>query len=118
MHEWTQRLRDADPLAWEPELSAFDVAIVRQRVIAISREPHETHASAWQAAVVLAAVAALAVAGTLFDSRHARSIDRAPVKVASEATATIRMRTPTTQVQFQTPGGTRIVWTINPDLNF
>lgn len=118
MDELTRRLRDADPTAREPELSAFEVAVMRQRAIVAAREPEARHPAAWQAAFAFGAIAALAAAATLFDSRGERSIDQASSSVASEGSATVHIQPPVTQVQFQTPGGTRIVWTINPELTF
>lgn len=118
MDELTRRLRDADPLARESGLSDFEAAVMRQRVTLLPREAETLHVSSWKAAVASLVLAAVAIAGTVFDSRAARSLDRASSSVAAEGTATIRVVTPTTQLQFQTPGGTRIVWTINPDLDF
>lgn len=118
MDELTRRLRDADPLARDPGLSDFEAAVMRQRVTLTPREAETLHVASWKAAVAAATIAAVAIAGTIFDSRAARTLDRASSSQAAEGTATIRVVAPTTQLQFQTPGGTRIVWTINPDLDF
>ena len=103
-------LDDADPLRREPELSESDAARMRTAVVNAARQSHVT-VRFWSGALAVAAVAVFAViAGTLggrnLPTRQVSS-QVAPV-VAPPSHAERR------QVQFATPGGTRIIWTLDP----
>lgn len=106
MNDLTTRLRDADPVRLEPGLSsdardAMRVAVVRAADTGAPRP------SQWRAPLALAAMAVLAVIGAAAAHRFADDHERGVAVVRSAAPAA-------TQVQFRTPGGTRIIWTIDP----
>lgn len=105
---WQQILRNHDPI--EP-LTADETAAIRRRVVAEAIRTKTSHAPVRRLAPVWAlggALTAAAVAGILV----ARTHPPAPV-AAPGPTASGDMR----QLQFATPGGTRIIWQFNPDFS-
>jgi len=106
---WLKRmLRDADPLAHEPPLSQADVQRMRRVVLTgVQTSPsRETlrHSAAW--AVAAAAIVATAVgAGRWSDAIHRQT----PAQTSETSEAVPR------QLQFATPGGTRVIWVFNPN---
>ena len=113
MTDIRDRLRDADPLHTDPVLSAEDIAAMRRRVLdAVPNTPDAV--TDWKRTLAIAAVVTV-IAGAGIDT--ARRTSRAePVRepAAPVPAATAPARTMKTQLQFSTPGGTRIIWTIDP----
>jgi hypothetical protein len=106
-----KRLRDGDPLADAPALAALDVQRIRRAVVAEAGRP----SPAWwpRPAVVAATVAATLGAGVVIGRQLPR---QEPIG----AGAVDRWEHPEPdrrQVQFATPGGTRIIWVIDPDFD-
>ena len=105
---WLKRtLRDADPVAHEPPLSQADAQRMRRVVLnAAQASPARTtlrRRAMW--AVAAAAVVATAVgAGRWSDVIHRQT----PVQPSEGGEAAPR------QLQFATPGGTRVIWVFNP----
>jgi hypothetical protein len=109
MTDIRDRLREADPLLNEPALSGDEVARMRRTILAAAPAPHDTSRLHWKKMLPLAAAVAL-IAGAGVDTarrtaRQAPAIATAPPAVAAGSR---------TQLQFSTPGGTRIIWTIDP----
>jgi hypothetical protein len=108
MMNWQQVLRDHDPV--EP-LSADETAAIRDRVVeeavrwSSSSVPVRRLAPVW---ALGGALTAAAIAGILV----ARTHPQASVAPAAER-ASGEMR----QLQFATPGGTRIIWKFNADFS-
>ena len=104
MTQWQQILRDHDHI--EP-LTADETAAIRRRVVAeAGRRPATVRrlAPVW---ALGGALTAAAVAGILVARTH-------PQTAAAPAASTPGdMR----QLQFATPGGTRIIWQFNPDFS-
>ena len=105
MTDWQQILRHHDPI--EP-LTADETAAIRRRVVAEAGRkamaPVRRLAPVW---ALGGALAAAAVAGILVARTH-------PQVAAGPAVSTPGdMR----QLQFATPGGTRIIWQFNPDFS-
>jgi hypothetical protein len=105
-------LGEADPLRREPELSESDVARMRSAVVNAARHS-QVAPRFWSSALAMAAVVVFAViAGTLggrnLPTRQASSQIEPAMAQPAHANAERR------QVQFATPGGTRIIWTIDP----
>ena len=101
----------ADPLRHEPELSASDSARMRQAVLAAI--PRETPSIAWwpRALAAAALVVLMVIAGTVSSRKKAVSIESGEAtKVAVPSEPPERR-----QLQFATPGGTRIIWTLDPE---
>jgi hypothetical protein len=107
--EW---LREGDPLAHTPEPSEPEVAAMRRRVIGAAAEP-PVRPLVWPKVLAVATVVMLmAVAGASSRRRapsHAADLPSRPH--AGEHRAMPR------QLQFATPGGTRIIWTFDPDFS-
>ena len=106
-------LRDGDPLADAPALPPDEVQRMRRAVVAAARQP----ASTWRPRPVMvgATIAATLLAGVLIGHRlpHAEPPARLPAGIAEHQTVEPVRR----QVQFDTPGGTRIIWVIDPDFD-
>jgi hypothetical protein len=107
-------LRDGDPVALEPEMSAADVQAVRRAVLAAlattdratSRSPGPLLAGA----AVAAALAAGVSLGLRTTAPRVSPIVTASTQ-ASDAEGAHR------QLQFASPGGTRIIWVFDPEFH-
>jgi hypothetical protein len=104
MNDLRSLLLKGDPIAREGGLSTADAAQMRARLLAAAWEPQM--ASRHGLAFALAAVLLLATVGS---SWYTSSI---PSDRSADAPAVGSQ-----QLQFSTPGGTRIIWTFNPDLH-
>jgi len=107
-------LRDGDPVACEPEMAAKDVRAMRRAVLAGIETPDRA-ASRWPGPLLAAAaVAAAIVAGVAVGLRtpapRTSPIGTAPTH-GSDAVSAQR------QLQFASPGGTRIIWVFDPEFN-
>jgi hypothetical protein len=109
MTDLRDRLRDADPLSAEPALLPEEITAMR-RTILQAVPPADVAPLRWKRALAIAAAALIAVAG-IDTSRRASTPQprteppRSPVVSAAN---------PRTQLHFSTPGGTRIIWTLDP----
>jgi hypothetical protein len=105
-------LDEADPLRREPELSDSDRARIRSAVVSAAGRSVQP-SPFWSGAFALAAAIVLTViAGTMSE----RTVRLRPVDVAdgpSESAAAVSAER--RQVQFATPGGTRVIWTLDPE---
>jgi hypothetical protein len=112
MSDIRDRLRDGDPLLGDPALPPEDVAAMRRRVLDAVREPRGA-AEPWmewkRTLAIAAALALIAGAGIDTARRAARTENRAAPRILPSAIAAAK-----TQLHFSTPGGTRIIWTIDP----
>jgi hypothetical protein len=109
MTDLNRRLRDADPVRLEPGLPLDTVAEMRRAVIVAAHSaPRRSFLESRQLA--LAACLGLAVVTGVVVAH------RVPSAPAGDAAGALTSPEPDqrTQVQFSTPGGTRIVWTIDP----
>jgi hypothetical protein len=103
-------LEAADPLRDEPSLSTTDARDMRRRVLVAAPAPVSI---AFPGALPVAAlVVVMLVAGIAAGRRFTPAgVPPAADDAASRLPADGERR----QVQFATPGGTRIIWTIDPD---
>jgi len=107
-----ERLRAGDPLAGATQPEAELLARLARRVAAL--EP-QLAAPAWRSLVVpLAVSATAAVAAIALLSADATRPAPAPEPAATGGAAADGAEA--RQVQFETPGGTRIVWVLDPNL--
>lgn len=108
MNDISTRLRDADPVRLEPGLTAESRDVIRRAVVAAA-DINVRPAAVWRQRFALAAMAVLTVIGATAAHRFAdtRERDTALMPDALPPAAS-------TQVDFRTPGGTRIIWTIDP----
>jgi hypothetical protein len=108
-----KQLRDGDPLADAPALPPLDVQRIRRVVVAEAGRPPTVWSP--RPLMVAATVAATLAAGVVIGQRLPR---QAPLGAGSvqrpDAGDAEKARR---QVQFDTPGGTRIIWVINPDFD-
>ena len=113
MNDLRRILRDGDP-ARGPEhegLSAADAAVMRRRVLNATSHP-DVARTPWQqplavAAMIVLTMAAGVFAGLRFSANEAVS-DPPGVSAPREAPR---------QLQFSTPGGTRIIWVFDPEFS-
>jgi hypothetical protein len=127
MTDLNKLLRDGDPLnpqntnkdEREPtELSPADVQVIRRAMLEAA-QTRPTTSSAWQRPLAWAAVAIVligvgGVAGHRINERvstEPRSVDTGWLAERSGSSGDINPR----QVQFATPGGTRIIWILDPN---
>ena len=112
-------LRDADPLRREEGLSQPAAADMRHAIVAASREASRP-AVWWPRPVMVAATVAVTLSagviiGRAFPVRETRAISAQPE--SSSSTAAVAANAQRRQLQFATPGGTRIIWVFDPDFN-
>ncbi len=113
MTDLTKLLRDADPLREDEGLSPADAQAIRRRMFA-AVQPEFFAIPAWQRPFAVAAVVALMVAVGVVTGRRMTSDEAIPPTVtrtastvpAGGSSAGSEMR----QLQFASPGGTRIIW--------
>ena len=95
-------LRDADPLAVEPDLSADDIRAMRRKVLSrVNVSGARRHEPPTLVVLTIAIAGALVIG--VFVGRHLAPPGAKP--------QTFERR----QLQFETSGGTRIIWMLNPD---
>jgi hypothetical protein len=101
-----KQLRDGDPLADAPALPPIDLQRIKRAVIAEAGRP----APPWspRPLMVGVTVAATLAAGVLIGERLPRQAPGSTERPGGEVRR---------QVQFDTPGGTRIIWVIDPDFD-
>lgn len=102
---WQSQLRDTDPAA-QGGLTERDVQAVRRTVVAAAREPGIVPA-AWPRPFAVAAMVILMIASGVVGGR--RLSPNPPSVAPAGGSASIERR----QLQFATPGGTRIIWTFD-----
>ena len=102
-------LRDADHVLEQPEMSELDAQVMRRVVIAAAGSA--TPRAGWRPAVWVAAAVAMAIAVGISAGRW-RPHDPAPTVGGggSDLTAGSPDREMRRQLQFATPGGTRVIW--------
>jgi hypothetical protein len=110
-------LTEGDPVRNEGELSPADASRMRRLIVAATAEPSVAR-TPWQRPFAVAAIGALvAVVGTI--AGHRRIVDPVPAPQATEPLAAIggsSIADERRQLQFATPGGTRIIWIFDQNL--
>src|SRR6185436_17148446 len=106
-------LIEGDPVAREPGLDEFHADAMRQRMLLEARMEREdfSRATTWwlRPIAVVGAVAACLVVAIVVGLRINTAGD-APAYVGRPVEG---RQAPTRQLQFATPGGTRIIWTFH-----
>ena len=103
-------LTEADPLRAEPLISEDDASRMR-RVVVSSASVGEPPGLFWPRAIAIAALVVLMVAAGTLGGRRTAPLEPRDATVGGEAPSAIDERR---QLQFATPGGTRIIWTLDP----
>jgi hypothetical protein len=109
MNDLRSLLRDADPVPREAGLSSQDVADLRREVLAAAAPAVPVRPVLWGRQFAMAACLTVMVLTGLVAAHRVRPV----VRDVPDATASTSDRR--TQIHFSTPGGTRIVWTLDPD---
>ena len=109
IHDLTNRLRDADPVPREPGLSPEAAANLRRAVVAAGRAA-TIHPVLWGRQLAIAACLTVMVLAGVVAAHRVPPATREDVSQAAASAGSDRR----TQVHFSTPGGTRIVWTLDP----
>lgn len=100
-------LRATDPLAREDGLSEAEVRTLRQKVVLAAVAPRPGW---WPGTVAVAGSVIVAlVVGAIAGIRLAPGLSESPRPTA--------IAQQSRQLQFETPGGTRVVWVLNPELD-
>ena len=112
MTDWRTRLRDALRDDEADSLSARDRLIMRRIVVeSVPAESKADESFLWWRPLAVGAVLALMVASGVIVGRRLPDADAEHAGVVQTLPDGGERR----QVQFSTPGGTRIIWTIDPD---
>ena len=114
MNDINRYLREADPVGREPGLTPEAVAELRRVVVKAAQQPAGASLGllALRTFAVAATAALIVGAGVVANRRPPAAVLTSGPTTAAPPAATER-----TQVQFSTPGGTRIVWTIDPSFH-
>ena len=119
MSELRTRLLDGDPLAHDAEMSVEDAGAMRRVVVAAVRRPVPDAVfwprPLWVAATIALTLSAGIIAGLRLSAPDSSAFQRLPntaSTIAASPAAGDRR-----QVQFATPGGTRIIWVLNAEFN-
>jgi hypothetical protein len=108
-------LRNADPLAREGELPPSAVTDMRHAIVAAARGA-EPAAAWWPRPILVAATVAITLVAGVTMGRWLPWRNARPAAVRPEASSAA-VSAPRRQLQFATPGGTRIIWVFDPDFN-
>lgn len=103
----------AGPLSEEPGLSAADVQAMRRSMLRAVAPPAPK--LSWPHAVVVAGLVAVTIVAGVAGGRRLPPRDAAVSH--QPAGAGMQRHDERRQVQFATPGGTRIIWTIDPNFH-
>jgi hypothetical protein len=109
MKTWQTLLREGDPAA-DAQLPAPDAQRMRRVVVAAAREPRPLPFSWYQPLAMAALVVIMIGLGALVGQRAEWEATR-PTAAGMHEGAERR------QLQFVTPGGTRIIWTFNSEFD-
>jgi hypothetical protein len=110
MKDWIAALREGDPAAAEP-LTRDAADAMRRLVVATAREERRPPVW-WPRALAFASVVALMVVASAIGARQIG--ERGQVATPGAAGAALESGE-RRQLQFSTPGGTRIIWVFNSE---
>ena len=105
-------IREGDPVARDPRLSEDESAALRRRVIHEAAGRTERRLRWREPLTLVGALALLMLAAVM--TEHARP---SAARTEAEALARPARSAERRQLQFATPGGTRIIWTFDPDFS-
>ena len=112
MSNLVTHLRDGDPLADTPALPPDEAQRIRRAILAAAGSPAPT----WRPRpILIAATVAATLAGGVLMGRRLPHDEGVFGRPAAGGDLQPVVEPPRRQVQFDTPGGTRIIWVIDPD---
>ena len=117
MTDWRTALRDVNARVDEEQLPADEAESIRRAVLAIaSTAAPEPKVWPWMRPMMVAAtVTAVIVAGVV--AGHRFDVSAPPPASPVVDAQTVQASVPNRQLQFLTPGGTRIIWVFNSELD-
>src|SRR6476660_96426 len=107
-------LRDGDPVALEPEMSASDIQAVRRAVLA-ALATTDRATSRWPGPLLAGAAVTAALAAGVFLGLRTPAPRVSPMEIAS--THASEAESAHRQLQFASPGGTRIIWVFDSEFH-
>src|SRR4051812_47869960 len=108
MNDLKTVLRDGDPVSREGGMEPDAVSRMRGAVVAVARAADRRPALVSKQVAMAACLTAMVITGVIGARRvpdASRAANSSPIPGAGDQR---------TQVHFSTPGGTRIVWTLDP----
>ena len=111
MRDLKSRLRDADPLAREGDMAPADVQRMRHAILSTSRESQPRRSR------VSIAIAATLLVGTAGAALATRALVNGTAPMMQETVSAPIAQPATRQLLFVAPGGTRLIWTFNPNFS-
>ena len=112
MKDVSTLLREADPAAGDPGLSDAQVQTMRRAVTNAARTA-DAPAFSWRPSLAVAAAVALTLVAGIIGGRQMPGPHDTNLPVSEPA----RLDEGPRQLQFATPGGTRIIWVLDPDFD-
>ncbi|MEO7275417.1 MAG: hypothetical protein ABIX28_18905 [Vicinamibacterales bacterium] len=111
MKTLTEWMREGDPVARDPGLSEDESAALRRHIV---HEVSVRHARpfGWREPLTLVGALALLILAAMATD-HREPVAAPDVDAADLSARPAERR----QLQFSTPGGTRIIWTFDPDFS-
>lgn len=113
MNDLHSQLADGDPIVREGDLSSMDADRIRRAVSSARLDRRSTHHRG-RFAVLVAAMMVVSLAGTM--SVWTSFAHRDTVHPASDLSRVKHDEVNIRQLQFSTPGGTRVFWTFHSHL--
>jgi hypothetical protein len=105
MRDLSTRLRDADPVHAEPGLTAADLRVIRQTLVGAARMS-ATRGAGWRTVAIVSAAALMLASAIVLERRRPADDAAGHDRDAANRLASGARR----QLQFATPGGTRVIW--------
>jgi hypothetical protein len=109
MKDVKRLLLDGDPAAGDETLSPNQVDVMRRQIIHAARQP-DVIRTPWRQPLAVAAMLALTVAAGVIGGQRLSRSDVMSIEAPISAPDDGRR-----QLQFSTPGGTRIIWVFDPN---
>lgn len=107
-------LRDGDPVALEPEMSAADVQAMRRAVLA-ALATTDRATSRWPGPLLAGAAVTAALAAGVFLGLRTPAPHMSPIEAALTQASDVEGAH--RQLQFASPGGTRIIWVFDSEFH-
>jgi hypothetical protein len=105
-------LHEGDPAATDEGLSLEQVHALRRAMLNAARRPDVVR-TPWQRPLAVAAIIALTVGAGIFTGQRLAQTPAGRLDSPAAAAPEEGRR----QLQFSTPGGTRIIWVFDPDFS-
>jgi hypothetical protein len=108
MNNLNDLLRNADPVSREPGLSPDAVADLRRAMLVAAQETPVARVAWGRQFAMAACLTVMVLTAVIAAHRVPAAVRDVPTPITGSTSAQ------RTQVHFSTPGGTRIIWTLDP----